>query len=129
MHALPIVIAALVAASLARPLLRALEGAGAMRTNYRGRRLAFPLGLLIPAAAAIAVLALTALSPVVGGVFHAELAPAALLCGGVVALGLLDDALGRRGATAPRGLRGHAAALRAGTISTGAAKALGTLAL
>jgi hypothetical protein len=129
MHALPIAIAALVAALLAGPLLGVLERSGATRTNYRGRPLAFPFGLLIPVAAAIALVPLAALSQLTGAVFHAELAPAALFCGGVVALGLLDDALGSRGVAAPRGLRGHAAALRGGALSTGAAKALGTLVL
>jgi hypothetical protein len=131
MHALPIAISALVAALLVRPLVAVLGRAGATRTNYRGRELAFPLGLLIPVAAAIALVPLTVLSQLAGGgVFHAELAPAALMCAGVVVLGLLDDALGRRGgAGAPRGLRGHAAALRRGEVSTGAAKALGTLTL
>jgi len=131
MHALPIAVSALLAALLARPLVAVLERTGATRTNYRGRPLAFPFGLVIPAAAAVALIPLIALSLLAGGdVFHAELAPAALMCCGVLALGLLDDALGRRGgAGAPRGLRGHAAALRGGTVSTGAAKALGTLVL
>ncbi len=45
---------------------------------------------------------------------------------GVSLLGLADDLLGEGG---PRGLRGHASALAAGRPSTGALKALGTVAL
>jgi UDP-GlcNAc:undecaprenyl-phosphate/decaprenyl-phosphate GlcNAc-1-phosphate transferase len=49
---------------------------------------------------------------------------------GIAFLGFLDDALGRGEAAAtPRGWRGHWAALRAGSLSTGAIKAIGALAL
>src|SRR4051812_19823156 len=49
---------------------------------------------------------------------------------GIAFLGFLDDALGRGEAVeAPRGWRGHWAALRAGSLSTGAIKAIGALAL
>jgi hypothetical protein len=49
---------------------------------------------------------------------------------GVAFLGFLDDALGRgEAADSPRGWRGHARALRAGSLSTGAIKAIGALAL
>ncbi|HEX5223625.1 MAG TPA: hypothetical protein VFW29_00720 [Solirubrobacteraceae bacterium] len=130
MHALPTAVATLTAVVLARPLRSALERAGATRTNYRDRPLAFPFGLLIPGAAGVALAPLAAVSLLTGGVFHAETVPALLLCAGVVVLGLLDDVYGaRRGPRAPRGLRGHATALLAGAPSTGAAKAAGTLAL
>ena len=52
---------------------------------------------------------------------------------GIVFLGFLDDALGQGpGGTvgqAPRGWRGHGRALREGSLSTGAIKAIGALAL
>jgi UDP-GlcNAc:undecaprenyl-phosphate/decaprenyl-phosphate GlcNAc-1-phosphate transferase len=49
---------------------------------------------------------------------------------GIAFLGFLDDSLGRGEAVAtPRGWRGHWAALRAGSLSTGAIKAIGALAL
>ncbi len=49
---------------------------------------------------------------------------------GVALLGLLDDALGRGAdADTPRGWRGHARAVLAGGLSTGAIKAVGAFAL
>ncbi len=49
---------------------------------------------------------------------------------GVAFLGFLDDSLGRGAAAdTPRGWRGHARALRGGSLSTGAIKAIGALAL
>ena len=49
---------------------------------------------------------------------------------GVAFLGFLDDSLGRgEAADTPRGWRGHARALRQGSLSTGAIKGLGALAL
>jgi hypothetical protein len=49
---------------------------------------------------------------------------------GIAFLGFLDDSLGRgEQAATPRGWRGHWAALRAGSLSTGAIKAIGALAL
>ena len=49
---------------------------------------------------------------------------------GVAFLGFLDDSLGRAGSEgSPRGWRGHAEALRSGRLSTGAIKAVGSLAL
>lgn len=81
------------------------------RTNYRGRRLLFPLGIVL---LAVAGLALTA------GLNRWLL----FLCG-VGYLGLLDDLAGG----APRGLRGHGLALARGELSTGILKAAGTLGL
>ena len=81
------------------------------RPNYRGRPILFPLGgvLLLAAIAALAA------DPSRWLVFLA----------GVCALGLLDDlATG-----SPRGLRGHARELIRGRLSTGAVKAIGTVAL
>jgi hypothetical protein len=123
------------AIALAIPLLpagaRGLRDAGLVRENYRGAVLAFPHG------AVLATVALVALAPLAVLNDRADLdlldpglrqwIPYLL---GVAFLGFLDDALGQ-GATAgtPRGWRGHARALREGTLSTGAIKAIGALAL
>jgi UDP-GlcNAc:undecaprenyl-phosphate/decaprenyl-phosphate GlcNAc-1-phosphate transferase len=110
---------------------RGLRDAGLVRENYRGALLAFPLG------AVLATAALVALAPLA---FLDDRADLDLLVPdlrrwlpyllGVAFLGFLDDALGRGEAVAtPRGWRGHWAALRSGTLSTGAIKAIGALAL
>ena len=85
------------------------------RPNYRGVEVLFPLGPPILAAGLI----LGAVAGVGGGRWIAYVA-------GVSLLGLIDDLLAEGG---PRGLRGHGAALAAGRPSTGALKALGTVAL
>lgn len=85
------------------------------RHNYRGVSVLFPLGLPI----VMAGLIVGALAGVDGGRWIAYVA-------GVSLLGLIDDLLGDGG---PRGVRGHVAALAAGRPSTGALKALGTVAL
>jgi hypothetical protein len=111
--------------------VRGLCDAGLARENYRGARLAFPLG------AVLATAALVALAPLA---FLNDRADLDLLAPGlrqwmpyllgVAFLGFLDDSLGRGAVPgAPRGWRGHARALRAGSLSTGAVKALGALAL
>jgi hypothetical protein len=111
--------------------VRGLLDAGLVRLNYRGARLAFPLG------AVLATAALVALAPLA---FLDDRADLDLLVPGlrqwmpyllgVVFLGFLDDSLGQGEVSeAPRGWRGHARALREGSLSTGAVKALGALAL
>lgn len=111
--------------------VRGLRDAGLVRENYRGARLAFPLG------AVLATAALVALAPLA---FLDDRADLDLLAPGlrqwmpyllgVAFLGFLDDSLGRGAVPgAPRGWRGHARALRAGSLSTGTVKALGALAL
>jgi len=110
---------------------RGLRDAGLVRENYRGARLAFPLG------AVLATAALVALAPLA---FLDDRADLSLLVPelrrwisyllGVTFLGFLDDALGRgEDGSTPRGWRGHARALRDGSLSTGAVKAIGALAL
>jgi hypothetical protein len=81
------------------------------RSNYRGRRVLFPLGVVL---LAVAGLALTA------GLSRWLV----FLCG-VGYLGLLDDLAGG----APRGVRGHGLAVARGQLSTGALKAVGTAGL
>jgi UDP-GlcNAc:undecaprenyl-phosphate GlcNAc-1-phosphate transferase len=136
MHALPFVIALLLAAILAPALLRMLEEAGHRRPNYRDRKLAHPFGVLVLVAALIALIPLMALQRLGSGdVFHAETLPIALYALGVLALGLIDDTLAPAPSGAselaapPRGWRGHGAALLRGRISTGVLKAAGSLGL
>jgi UDP-GlcNAc:undecaprenyl-phosphate/decaprenyl-phosphate GlcNAc-1-phosphate transferase len=81
------------------------------RQNYRGRKVLFPLGVVL---IGVAGLALTA------GLDRWLV----FLCG-VGYLGLLDDLAGG----AERGLRGHARAVAGGELSTGAIKAIGTVSL
>jgi UDP-N-acetylmuramyl pentapeptide phosphotransferase/UDP-N-acetylglucosamine-1-phosphate transferase len=81
------------------------------RSNYRGRQVLFPLGALLLIAAGAALAA----NPSRWLVFLA----------GVGALGLIDDLTDG----SPRGLRGHGRALLGGRLSTGAIKAIGTVAL
>ena len=111
--------------------VRGLLDAGLVRENYRAANLAFPLG------AVLATAALVALAPLA---FLDDRADLDLLAPdlrrwmpyllGLAFLGFLDDSLGRgEQPGAPRGWRGHARALREGSLSTGAVKALGALAL
>jgi UDP-N-acetylmuramyl pentapeptide phosphotransferase/UDP-N-acetylglucosamine-1-phosphate transferase len=81
------------------------------RANYRGRHVVFPLGMLLLAAAGVAL----ALEPSRWIVF---------LCG-VGCLGLIDDLVDAR----PRGWRGHGQAILRGEVSTGALKVAGTVGL
>jgi UDP-GlcNAc:undecaprenyl-phosphate GlcNAc-1-phosphate transferase len=132
MHALPFVIAFVSAGALAPAVLRALLQAGQTRPNYRERELPFPLGLLVLAAAALALIPLVLVQRLAStAVFYPTFVPIAVYALGVLALGLLDDLLPARApaAAAPRGLRGHAAATLRGELSTGTLKAFGSLGL
>jgi hypothetical protein len=110
---------------------RGLRDAGLVRENYRGALLAFPLGAVLATAALVTLAPLAFLND--RG--DLDLLQPALrqwlpYLLGIAFLGFLDDALGRgEVATTPRGWRGHWAALRAGSLSTGAIKAVGALAL
>jgi UDP-GlcNAc:undecaprenyl-phosphate/decaprenyl-phosphate GlcNAc-1-phosphate transferase len=136
MHALPFVIALALAALIAPALLRALREGGHTRANYRRRELPCPLGVLVLAAALLALIPLMALERLASSqVLHAEILPVALYALGVLALGLVDDTLsppdaGRGHAGAgQRGWRGHGRALMRGELSTGVLKAAGSLGL
>jgi UDP-N-acetylmuramyl pentapeptide phosphotransferase/UDP-N-acetylglucosamine-1-phosphate transferase len=155
MHALPFLLALLSAAVLAPAVLRTLAMGGHMRLNYRERPLPFPFGVLIVAAALIALIPLLLLARLASSeVFHPELLPIALYALGVATLGLIDDTLGEARAglsaasgaidqsarpggdaleeparSAPRGWRGHARAALRGELSTGTLKAAGSLGL
>jgi UDP-GlcNAc:undecaprenyl-phosphate/decaprenyl-phosphate GlcNAc-1-phosphate transferase len=111
--------------------VRGLRDAGLTRTNYRGASLAFPLGAVLATAALVALAPLAFLDDRADlDLLAPELRRWMPYLLGVAFLGFLDDALGQ-GETAgsPRGWRGHARALREGSLSTGAVKALGALAL
>jgi UDP-GlcNAc:undecaprenyl-phosphate/decaprenyl-phosphate GlcNAc-1-phosphate transferase len=110
---------------------RGLRDAGLVRENYRGALLAFPLGAVLATAALIALAPLAFLDDRADlDLLDPELRRWLPYLLGIAFLGFLDDALGRGEAAAtPRGWRGHWAALRAGSLSTGAIKAIGALAL
>ncbi len=136
MRALPFLLALAGAVAIAPIFLRALAEAGHTRPNYRGRELPFPLGVLAPAVAAVALVPLLLIERLGSTeVFYPETLPVVLYALGVIALGLIDDTLGRDstasapGAPPKRGWRGHGAAVLRGELSTGALKAAGSLGL
>ncbi|HEU5063574.1 MAG TPA: hypothetical protein VFT79_10555 [Solirubrobacterales bacterium] len=110
---------------------RGLRDAGLVRENYRGALLAFPLGAVLATAALVALAPLAFLDDRADlDLLEPELRQWLPYLLGIAFLGFLDDALGRgESVQAPRGWRGHWAALRAGSLSTGAIKAIGALAL
>ncbi|HZL47409.1 MAG TPA: hypothetical protein VFC30_00160 [Solirubrobacteraceae bacterium] len=152
MHALPFLLAFVSAAILAPAVLRTLSEGAHTQVNYRRRPLPYPFGVLIVAAALIALIPLVLLQRLAGSaVFHPEVLPIAVYALGVAALGLIDDTLGDDRApasgssgaapsdaptpsdasarTAPRGWRGHGRAALRGELSTGVLKAAGSLGL
>jgi UDP-GlcNAc:undecaprenyl-phosphate GlcNAc-1-phosphate transferase len=125
-HALPFVLASIAAAILAPLLLRALSDSGHVKANYRGRSLAFPLGVLSVTGALVALIPLALVQRLeLARVFHPETLTVAVYVLGVAFLGLVDDTLGG----APRGWRGHGRAMLHRQLSTGALKAVGSLGL
>src|SRR5437660_6483175 len=136
MHAVPLALATLIAVALAPALLRAMAAGGQLQGNYRGRRLPFPLGVLIPLAATLALVPLMLIARLApASIFHPEIVPVAIYAFGVCVLGLIDDTLGEgetpggSQARPRRGWRGHGAAVMRGELSTGALKAAGSLGL
>ncbi len=132
MHALPFILALASAAILAPSVLRLLAAGGHLKVNYRGRELPFPFGVLVLAAALIASIPAVLVDVLSSSrAFYPEMGPVALYALGVIALGLIDDTLGepRAGEPARRGWRGHGAAAMRGELSTGALKAVGSLAI
>lgn len=127
--ALPVSLA--VALAVVPAGVRALERAGLRRRNYRRRLVAFPLGAVLVAASLVALAPLAPLDDRAKlDLLDPELRRWFVYVVGVAFLGLLDDAVGRgEQPEAPRGWRGHARAVVAGELSTGAVKAVGTLAL
>jgi hypothetical protein len=110
---------------------KGLRDAGLVRENYRGVLLAFPLGAILATAALVALAPLAFLDDRADlDLLEPELRRWLPYLLGIAFLGFLDDSLGRGEAFAtPRGWRGHWKALRAGSLSTGAIKAIGALAL
>ena len=111
--------------------VRGLLDAGLARENYRGARLAFPLGAVLVTAALVALAPLAFLDDRGDlDLLDPELRRWLPYLIGIAFLGFLDDSLGQgEAADTPRGWRGHAQALREGRLSTGAIKAIGALAL
>ncbi len=110
---------------------RGLRDAGLVRENYRGALLAFPLGAVLATAALVTLAPLAFLDDRADlDLLEPELRRWLPYLLGIAFLGFLDDSLGQGERTAtPRGWRGHWAALRSGSLSTGAIKAIGALAL
>jgi UDP-GlcNAc:undecaprenyl-phosphate/decaprenyl-phosphate GlcNAc-1-phosphate transferase len=144
MHALPFLLALVSAVILAPAVLRTLSDGGHTQANYRERRLPYPFGVLIVAAALITLIPLVLLQRLAGSdVFHLEALPIAFYALGVATLGLIDDTLGEARADLPtqlrrsespsrpvrRGWRGHGRAALRGELSTGTLKAAGSLGL
>ncbi len=132
MRSLPFLLALAGAAILAQPTLRALSEGGHTQANYRDRELPFPFGVLVLAAALLALVPLALIERLAHvGILYPRLIPIAGYALGVACLGLIDDTLGARspGAVSPRGWRGHGAAVLRGELSTGALKGAGSLGL
>jgi UDP-GlcNAc:undecaprenyl-phosphate/decaprenyl-phosphate GlcNAc-1-phosphate transferase len=128
-HALPFALATLLAVAIAPATLAALEQGGHLRANYRGLRVVFPFGLAIVAASLLALGPAAVLERLdAHSTLHRETLPVVLYVLGVACLGLVDDVFGDA-AQAPRGWRGHGAAVLRRAFSTGALKAAGSLAL
>jgi UDP-GlcNAc:undecaprenyl-phosphate GlcNAc-1-phosphate transferase len=110
---------------------RGLRDAGLVRENYRGAVLAFPLGAVLATAALVTLAPLAFLNDRGDlDLLEPGLRQWLPYLLGIAFLGFLDDALGQgHVAATPRGWRGHWTALRAGSLSTGAIKAVGALAL
>ena len=104
---------------------------GSVRTNWRGGELAFPLGALLISISLIVLAPLAVLDDRADlDLLEPELRRYAAYILGIALLGLLDDMLGRGSAAdTARGWRGHAKALAAGRLSTGAIKAIGAFGL
>lgn len=126
MHVLPTLVALVAALLLTPPILRHLREEGFTRENWRGRRLPFPGGIAIVAAGVLALGACAALQQLADTrVLELGTARVAIYVLGTALLGLADDLL----AGASRGWRGHGRAVASGGFSTGALKAVGSLAL
>jgi UDP-GlcNAc:undecaprenyl-phosphate GlcNAc-1-phosphate transferase len=111
--------------------VRGLADAGLTRENYRGLRLAFPLGAILATTSLVALAPLAFLNDRADlDLLDPDLRRWIVYVIGVAFLGFLDDSLGQATlAGSPRGWRGHARAIREGRLSTGAIKAIGALAL
>ena len=137
MQVIPLLLAFGFALAIAPVLLRGLIEAGFVRTNFAGREVPVPSGLLIPLAGFLALGVAAPLDRLVDDdiLRGTGLAGAIIYIVGVCLLGVIDDLLGTPviagdlGRKDPRGLRGHAKAALSGGFSTGAVKAIGSLGL
>lgn len=128
MQWLTLAVSLLVAAVVAPPLVRSLRENGFVRENYRGVPVAFPAGVAIPVVALLALIPLALLEELASvDVFPVGARAALTYVVGVALLGLLDDLVGSD--VPARGWRGHARAVAAGRLTTGAIKAAGSLGL
>jgi UDP-N-acetylmuramyl pentapeptide phosphotransferase/UDP-N-acetylglucosamine-1-phosphate transferase len=128
-HWVPLVASLIAAAAIAPTTVRGLAARGSVRENYRAASVAFPAGIAIVTSALVALVPLSLLDELAGvDVFRSGTAAVVTYVVGVALLGLLDDLVGT-GAGLPRGWRGHARAAAAGSVSTGALKAAGSLGL
>lgn len=127
MPALPLVLSFLAAGLIAPAALRSLAQLGHERENYRGRRLPFPAGWLILAAATLTLIPVSLLDELGGAddVLRPETRAVCVYVLGVGFLGLADDLF----SGASRGWRGHGRAVLRGAFATGALKAAGSLGL
>lgn len=119
----PLLASAGLAILLAPRALRDFSDRGWTRPNWRGWQLAFPAGAIAVGVSLVALVPLTAARELLG--WPVASGDAVALALGIAFLGLLDDLLDAPG----RGIRGHGAAVLRGGFSTGALKAVGTLAL
>jgi UDP-GlcNAc:undecaprenyl-phosphate GlcNAc-1-phosphate transferase len=134
-RALPLAVSSVIALGIAPSLRSAMDLGGHVRENWRGVAIPFPFGVLVLAAAAVALVPLSLVAQLADDdVFEPTLPRVLIYALGITALGLVDDVLGSAGrdpeapATA-RGWRGHGAAVLGGAFSTGALKAAGALGL
>ncbi len=126
MQVLPFVFSLLVAIGLVPVVRKRLVEADMQRENYRGVRLAVPLGVAIVPAALIALIPIALLARLTTlDIFPADLSIVIAFIPGVALLGLVDDVMSGES----RGLRGHIAAAGRGQFSSGILKAAGTLGL
>lgn len=124
-------LSAAIAAVLAPAWTRDMLGLGLARSNYRGIRVAFPLGTVLIAVSLVALAPLALLDDRADlDLLDPELRRWIVFILGVALLGLIDDALGLgTDSDSPRGWRAHIGAALRGRFSTGAIKAVGAFAL
>lgn len=131
MHLVALAVALAVALVVVPAGVRTLDSVGFVRENFRGRRIAFPLGAVLVASSLVALAPLAPLDDRADlDLLDPELRRWFAYVVGVAFLGLMDDSLGRGSeAGTARGWRGHARAVLSGELSTGAVKAVGAFAL
>lgn len=120
-----LVLGAVLAWALYRPVVQLLQAAGGTRPNYAGKEVPVAGGLVFVFAALLANSVQWVLAALVPGGRHLQslLATTALTLLGFAFLGLIDDLLGSREAG---GFRGHfRLLLRDGRLTSGSLKALG----